>query len=81
VAPKVGDFVGVNVVVSLGDDVLLNSKAPGNRPIAFTFGKPPYGAPICLGVAQVRMCVYRVPIQKKSHLCLRAEQQRGCGVV
>jgi len=55
VAPKVGDFVGVNVVVSLGDVVLLDSKAPGGRPIAFTFGKRPYAAPICVGVEQVRM--------------------------
>jgi FKBP-type peptidyl-prolyl cis-trans isomerase len=50
-SPNKGDFVGVNVLVKDGDEVLLDTNSSG-RPIAFTMGRRPYTSVVCAGLEE-----------------------------
>ncbi|KAG1667903.1 hypothetical protein FOA52_013664 [Chlamydomonas sp. UWO 241] len=50
-SPNKGDFVGVNLLVKDGDEVLLDTRSSG-RPIAFTMGRRPYTSVVCAGLEE-----------------------------
>lgn len=52
-SPHTGDFVGVSLkVTDSSGAVLFDSKGPGGRPLAFTYGKRPYASVVCLGLEE-----------------------------
>mmetsp|Transcript_28680 Transcript_28680/g.80747 ORF Transcript_28680/g.80747 Transcript_28680/m.80747 type:complete len:268 (-) Transcript_28680:434-1237(-) len=51
VSPKSGDFIGAQLLVSVGGETLLDTKKSG-RPVAFTFGKRPYLSVNCEGLEE-----------------------------